>query len=184
LAAALSGAAVTLLAAAGHAVALEGGDRYVMLSVQAVHLLAAGIWLGGLIPLALSVAILPPRLAGIVALSFSRIGIACVTALVLTAWVNGYIFVGDVSALLGTEYGRWMLVKLTLLVAMLGFAVANRFKYTPALSRPGGSNVAGRFRVWIALEAWLGLLALLAAGILVATPPGVHAMRETAPHLH
>src|SRR5690348_14445340 len=48
----LAGALLASLAWAGHAAAEQGNDRIVHLSADAAHLLAAGAWLGALLPLA------------------------------------------------------------------------------------------------------------------------------------
>src|SRR5262245_64425799 len=48
----LAGALLASLAWAGHAAGERGTDRLVHLSADAVHLLAAGAWLGALLPLA------------------------------------------------------------------------------------------------------------------------------------
>ena len=49
----LSAASLASLALAGHAAAAEGRALIAQVSVDALHLLATGIWLGGLLPLAL-----------------------------------------------------------------------------------------------------------------------------------
>jgi copper resistance protein D len=66
----LSGAAVLLLAATGYVAAMEGTDRLAAMLPQAAHLAAASAWLGGLVPLAVALA-LPPS-AAIVAANASR----------------------------------------------------------------------------------------------------------------
>jgi putative copper export protein len=108
----------------------------------------------------------------------------CVAALAVTAWFNGQTFIGSVPAPLGTPYGYWALLKIVLLVVTLGFALVNRFRFTPALIDRHGSQAARRMRLSVVMEACVGLAIVLAAGMLVTTTPGVHAQSEDAPHAH
>ena len=48
----LSGCLLAGLAFAGHAAAADGAEFVLQVSADAVHLLASGVWLGGLVPLA------------------------------------------------------------------------------------------------------------------------------------
>ena len=49
----LSAILLMAMAAAGHASAAEGTTLFIQLAMDGLHLLAAGLWLGGLIPLAM-----------------------------------------------------------------------------------------------------------------------------------
>lgn len=170
---ALSGAAVLLLAATGHVAAMEGSGRLVSTLVQAAHLAAAGAWLGSLAPLALALTL--PTSAAIVAVQrFSPLGIGCVSVLAATAWFTSQELVGSVPALLGTPYGHWALAKLALFAAMIALALANRLLLTPSLAH-NDAPAARHLRLSIAAEITLGLAVVMAAGMLAATPPGVHA---------
>ena len=184
LGAGLSGASLLLVAGLGHAVAHEGPWHTAFLFGMALHVLAAGAWLGSLVPLAFCLALLPAPRAGLAAQRFSPLGMACVAALIVTAWFNGWILIGSVPALLGTAYGRLALAKLALLLAMLGFAAANRFVFTPALGGPRGPTAAGRMRLSVLLEAAAGLAIVFLAGMLVMTPPAAHGGPEAPAHVH
>jgi putative copper export protein len=179
----LAGGAVLLQAAAGHAVAFEGIDRYAALSVQAVHLAAAGAWLGSLLPLALTLLILPPAHAARAAVRFSPLGVASAAAIAATAWFNWETYIGELPPL-ATAYGRWALVKSALLLLMLAFAVVNRFGFTPKLVAPDGAKAARRMRLSIVLETCVGFAIVLVAGMLVNTIPASHALRPDPASLH
>ena len=180
----LSGASLVLVAGLGHAVAQEGPSRAALLVGMGVHLLAAGAWLGSLVPLAFGLALLPAPHAGLAAWRFSPLGMACVAALIVTAWLNARVFVGSVPALLDTAYGRLALAKLALLLVMLGSAAANRFIFTPALAGSHGPEAARRMRSSVALETCAGLAIVFIAGMLATTPPAAHGEREATPHIH
>jgi putative copper export protein/mono/diheme cytochrome c family protein len=169
----VSGAAVLLLAGSGHAAAIEGADRLGSIVAQAAHLAAAGAWLGGLAPLAFTLA-LPPSAAILAARRFSPLGIGCVMVLAVTAWLNAQTWIGSVPALVGTLYGRWALAKLALFAAMVALAATNRYRLTPSLASKNADAAAGHLRLSVAAEIALGLAVTMVAGMLATTPPGVH----------
>ena len=171
---AASGAAVAAQAWAGHAVAVAGPAGVTLLVSQAVHMLAAGAWVGGLLPLVRLLAATDlGAAASPAARRFSSLGIACVAALAVTAAVNAWFLVGSFPALLGTPYGRDSLIKLGLFLAMLGLAALNRFQFTPRLAT--GAGAIGRLRRSASAEALLGLAVLIVAAQLASAPPGAHA---------
>ena len=174
LACLLGTAALVLQAGHGHAAAMAGAVGTWMVLVQAVHLLGAGAWLGGLPPLLLLVWTVPAKAAASAARAFSTLGKLCIVALLLTASLQAWVLVGSIAAVFGTGYGWMALVKLALLGSLLGFAAINRYRLAPALLRgdPGAARRAlGRS---IALQTGAGLAILLAASVLASLPPGTH----------
>jgi len=165
----LSGALLATLAATGHGAAEQGADRAVHLAEDALHLLAAGGWLGAL-P-ALAFVLRPsadPAFAASAARRFSTLGIACVATLVLTGTVNARYTVGDLPSLFGTGYGKVLLAKLALFAAMVTFAAANRLRWTPRLD-------LARLRRNSLAEIALGLGVLASVAALNVTVPALHA---------
>lgn len=171
LATGLAGLAVALQAGHGHAVAMYHGPSLLLLS-ELAHLLAAGAWLGGLLPLLLLVASASLAEAVLASRRFSRLGTACVLLLALTAGWQSWALIGDLPGLLGTGYGLVALLKMLLFAALLAFAVANRFRHTPALAV--AADAKRRLCRSIALESGVGLLVVLAAGVLSSLPPSMH----------
>jgi len=180
----LAGLLLATLAFAGHAAAEQGTDRAVHLGSDALHLLAAGAWLGALWPLARLLA-RARRAADAQALEFaaratrrfSTVGIVCVGTLVATGAANAWYTVGTVPALLGTGYGRLLLAKLVLFAAMIAFAVRNRLRWTPRLSEAPGEpalSALGRLKRNAAAETALGLALLGVVGALGVTVPALH----------
>jgi len=180
----LAGLLLATLAFAGHAAAEQGAERVVHLGSDAVHLLAAGAWLGALWPLARLLA-RARRAADSQALAFaervtrrfSAVGIASVAALIATGVANAWYTLGSVPALFGTGYGRLLLAKLVLFAAMIAFAARNRLRWTPRLratdsaSAPLALRRLGRNAI---AETSLGLALLGVVGALGVTVPALH----------
>jgi copper resistance protein D len=169
---AIAGAYLASLAWAGHAAA--GTERSVQLTSDAVHLIAAGAWLGALPALAAFLA-RGPGLdpAARATQRFSSLGVASVTALVCTGLVNAWYLVGDIPGLVGTEYGRLLLAKLTLFAAMLALAAVNRLVLSPRLST-GQSAAAASLRRNALLETAFGAGIVAIVGVLGITIPAAH----------
>jgi putative copper resistance protein D len=179
LAAALLGA----LALTGHGGATPGAAGIVHLASDAAHAIAAGIWVGGLVPLALLFAAArrdadDRALAAARATTrrFSTLGIACVATLLATGIVNAIFLVGSVPALLGTSYGQLLTAKIALFLVMVATAAVNRLKLTPRLAEhdPGAAIAMRPLQRNSLLEAALGLVILVIVGALGAIPPAVH----------
>jgi putative copper resistance protein D len=187
-AALLGGASLGILALAGHAAA---GPEWPAAAIAAdvAHVLATGVWVGGLLPLALLLgwtATLPaPAAATVVAGAarrFSALGLAAVLVLVVTGTYTAWEQVGGIAPLVGTPYGRWLLVKLGLLLLLLVLAASNRLVLTPRLLRAaGGDSPSGdpgataRLRRQVLGEALLGLAILAVVAVLGLTTPARHA---------
>jgi len=162
------------LAWAGHAAAGQGGEDGVEIYADVVHLLAAGAWLGGLPALVAALDTnrgdeIAARAAG----RFSAIGLAAVTALVASGLVNAWYQVGDGPALLGTPYGRLLLVKLMLFAAMIAVAVVNRGTLAPRVVA-GDRGARSVLRRNALAEIALGLGVVAIVGRLGITVPGAH----------
>ena len=169
---AIAGAYLASLAWAGHADA--GAQRGVQLASDAVHLLAAGAWLGALPPLVVllrsGTGLAPAARA---AKRFSSLGVASVTALFCTGFVNAWYLVGDIPGLVGTDYGRLLLAKLALFAAMLALAAVNRVVLTPRLST-GSAADASRLRRNALFETAFGAGIVAIVGVLGITIPAAH----------
>jgi copper resistance protein D len=95
---------------------------------------------------------------------FSRLGYVAVGLLVITGLVNSLVLVGGPAALIGTDYGRVLSIKLGLFGAMLAIAAFNRFVVSPGLQSGDPKAVAIlRRSVAIELGVGAGVLAVVAA---------------------
>jgi copper resistance protein D len=177
----LAAAFAAALAFAGHAAAGDGIEGAIHLTADVLHLIAAAAWVGALVPLALVLAAAkgaagPSALAvaRTATLRFSTLGIASVGTVLATGIVNTYELVGGWAALFGTDYGRLLLVKIALFLAMLAIAAVNRMRLTPRLA--AGGAAAGpalrQLRANALAEAVIGALILFIVAMLGTLPPG------------
>ena len=171
-AAVLAGSATLLEAGHSHAFAMAHGLSALLVS-QTLHLLAAGAWLGGLLPLFILVQRSPPKLIAIAARQFSVLGMVAVGTLVATALFQGWVLSGGLRGLTGTAYGTMLLIKAGLFAAMVVIAARNWF-HTPALATHHGERSKLALARSIAVETVLGLGVVLAAGVLGSLEPGMH----------
>jgi putative copper export protein len=158
IAAALAALALALPAVTGHAAqSSPAGFIAIGATLDAVHLLAAGFWIGGL---AVLLAVRKsPRFTAALAL-FSDFAMVAVLLLVMTGLINA------ASILLGDKgrdaplYVGVLGAKLALVAAMLVLAVINRFRLgsaTGAIARNAGIELA-LGGIVILLAGWLGQL--------------------------
>src|SRR5262249_32401233 len=77
-------------------------------------------------------------------LRFSTLGLISVGLLIATGIVNGWILAGSVPALIGTDYGRLLLAKVALFLAMVAVAAVNRLRLTPRLALAISSPPCGQ----------------------------------------
>lgn len=174
LAAVMIGLSLVLQTWSTHAAAATGVDEVVLLLSQSLHLLAAGAWLGALAPLFIAIGALDPDRGARASRRFSPLGMLCVAVLAATALAQSWLLIGGLAGLVGTDYGRIALVKLVLLLLLLAFAAANRFRHTPAMIGPTNAGAKRSLRRCIAAETAVGLLAVFAASLLADLPPALH----------
>ena len=171
------------LGGVGHAIEGQGVARLVHQINQMVHLLAAGLWLGGLVPLAwlLGRARFPSGTAWIslardVVPRFSQMGYAAVAFLAATGALNTLLLVGSTHALVGTPYGRLLGLKILLFLAMVTVALFNRFRLLPRLRREAqASAAAAALACSVLFEQGLGFAILAVVSVLGMWPPAIHA---------
>jgi putative copper export protein/mono/diheme cytochrome c family protein len=170
----LAGVALAMQPLLGHAGAIGGVVGAELIASETLHLLAAGAWLGGLLPLFIAVRMLPHEGAANACRSFTPIGLAAVLLLAGTAVVQVVELMGGLPGLFGTSYGHVALVKLAVFVALLSLAVLNRLVLTERLaSDPSG---AARWHMCLSIlcEMVLGVAVIVAAGLLASLTPGTH----------
>jgi putative copper export protein/mono/diheme cytochrome c family protein len=169
----LAAVGLALQADLGHAGAAPGAEGVALLTSESLHLIAAGAWLGGLLPLLIMTLVLPRPLAAAAARRFTAVGLPAVLILIATALVQGDALLGGLPGLLGTEYGHVVLVKLALFAVLLALAMVNRFVLTARFE--GGQSGRAALGVAIGIEAVAGAAVVLAAALLASQEPGLHA---------
>jgi putative copper export protein/mono/diheme cytochrome c family protein len=174
VAALIAAIGVAAIAWQGHAGAELGRAATVHLAADATHLIAAALWLGALLPLMMVLrGATDASQQYVVARRFSTLGVVCVAALLASGIVNTHYLVGSVAALIGTVYGRVLLLKLALVLAMLTLASINRWKLVPRLAAHDG-NAARRIARHSAIEAALGLGVIVIVATLGTMEPAMH----------
>jgi copper resistance protein D len=169
-AAALAGS----LAWLGHAGAGEDGQRTLMLGADVAHLLAAGLWPAGLLPFALLLrrrmkeGALPAAYAA--ARRFSAMSLVTVGVLAGSGLVNAWFLVGSFHALVATDYGRLLMVKLGVFAAAVGLGGWNLLVHKPGLETAPGALGAMAGKVWV--EVSLGTVIVALVAIMGTLPPG------------
>ena len=162
------------------------GNRPLAVAIDALHLLAAGLWIGGLLALALvSWSLIRQGRDRVLPLvqatwrRFSVMAVIGVTLLVATGLYSAGMEVASPDALVTTFYGRALMVKLAIVAGVALIGGLNAILLHPALLHPL-ARALGREAMWrplslrrqmrlISLEAMLGLLALLATAVVTAS---------------
>jgi nitrogen fixation protein FixH len=108
-----------------------------------LHMLAAGVWVGGLVWLLLGLRNLD-RTARVAAVRrFSQLAFAAVAVIAVTGVLRAVPEVGSLGALVSTSFGVTLLIKTALFVALMGIAWRNRYRLVPKIagSAPAGPGV-------------------------------------------
>jgi copper resistance protein D len=183
LAAALAGA----LAWSGHAAGGIGAEAIVHPAADALHLVAAAAWVGALVPLALLLGAVSPEAASLAiartaTLRFSTLGLVSVGTLLATGIVNTYYLVGGAGALVGTDYGRLLLVKIALFLGMVAVAAFNLLRLTPRIAKianvADAQHALGQLRRNAIVEVMAGAIVICIVGVLGTMPPAAHAAHQ------
>ena len=178
----LVGSAILLASIAlnGNAGSNEGPTGFQHRLMDAVHLLASGIWVGALVIFAIlaihsgrrqrrddDVRRFRDSLS-----KFSEVGTVTVVILTFSGMLNPAFFLSS----LRTAYGQLLLVKIAIFATMLGLAALNRFWLTPrlaaALDSVGQAKALRALRASIVAESALAVLVLaLVAWLSTLSPP-------------
>jgi putative copper resistance protein D len=152
-----SAVALATLAWSGHAAASEGSFALPRLTLDIIHLLAAGVWIGALV-LFLALLWRPATTAHdseAPFLRFAGVGSILVALLAATGLANLWFLAppGNWGKLASTLYGQLLAAKLALFFGMLGLATLNRFVLVPRLFASGqrGGQKNARLRLWLSI---------------------------------
>lgn len=170
LAASLAGFATLLEAWHLHAAAMYAGPSF-FLVCEALHVLAAALWLGSLLPLAFFVRAATPGAAFAIARRYSAFAAPAVLVLAATAFGQGLVLVGSIPALAFTAYGRLVVIKILVFIVLIAFALRHRFRLTPALAGTDPHSVRRRLGRSIFAETACGVLIVLVAAVLASLAP-------------
>ncbi|MGB8354438.1 MAG: CopD family protein [Chthoniobacteraceae bacterium] len=185
----LAGLLTGSLAWLGHAGATDGPLAKFHLLADILHLLSAAVWPGALVPFALFIRLLlksrDPTLLTIASAAthrFSSMSLAAVAVLAASGSANSCFMLGSLHALFTIGYGRLLLFKFCIFLAMITLGAINLLNLKPRLSNipgtasPTGATEAAQQKIArnVLIELCLGALVLLVVGILGITPPAMH----------
>jgi len=172
-----------LVSMVSHAAAVAEGSFWAT-AADLTHLLAAAVWLGGLLLLALLLRdgrrAAPdeerPRLLATVIQRFSLLAATSVTLLLVSGVFSTLVQIPTWSALLETAYGRTLAIKFALLVPLLAVAALNAMLCRPRLVRASAEGVPlerlrRRITRLATVEALFGAAVLVVVGVLVWQTP-------------
>ena len=161
--AALALGVLGVVAAGGHGIS---GDSIVVGFVATlVHLAAMSIWLGGLAV----VLVAPPRGEfWATVIRFSPWALGSVVALAVTGGINAWRQLGTISGITESSYGRWLVIKLVLVIVVVGVAAFSR-----RIVHARGDDASTLVRRSVGFEIAGIVLILGATAGLVNSPPPV-----------
>ena len=160
-----AGAAGAMLAnvALGHTAA--GANVGLDVLVQLVHVLAVGLWLGGLLGLVVNLRGTPSEDTARLARRFSRLATAEIVTVAVSGLLRAISEVGTLDALVSTSFGLLVIAN-ALLGLIAVFGAINHFRHVPA----AGRTIRGLRRLGSA-ELLIGATVLLLSASLVNLPP-------------
>ncbi|HET9763573.1 MAG TPA: CopD family protein [Casimicrobiaceae bacterium] len=156
-----------------------------LMLVTVLHQLAAAVWLGGLVQLALlwrlarrhpGDRMLWPRSLA----RFSPLALASVVLLIAAGAYLGVSYLGDWQALIGTGYGAMVLAKITLLGLALGLAALNFSAVRRWRANANLPAMTSNVPPCVEAEVAIVLCALLAAASLTTQAPAIDVAGERA----
>ena len=180
--AALAGACLVAVSFAFSGHAATAGPAWITVPALTLHALSAAWWVGAFAPLLLALRRLPRAEAHALLMAFSPRAVVAVTCLLSAGVALSALQLRTPAALIATDYGRLLLLKLALVALLLGLGAINRLVLTPALGR-GAAALPG-------LRRTIGADLALAAGVVVVTaglgtvPPPRALIAQAAAHAH
>lgn len=165
---ALSAAFAAGLSLSGHQ-ATEPNATWATQLADWAHVLAASLWVGGLVVLATCVWRLAPELRGRAFLRFSRVAVGLVAVVVLAGTYLSVVRLPEPSDLWETGYGQTLLVKVGIVLIALAWGGFHHAVVRPRLERGDIPRGVGRSLLG---ESTVAVAVLLVAALLVnASPP-------------
>lgn len=157
----------------GHVGHIPDRDALLLDVALLLHLITVALWIGILTPLRrLASAPETSAQAAEIGHRFGVIASITVPALALAGGYMGYVLVGTIPALIGTDYGQAVILKVVLVAGLLGLAAANKLRFIPKL-RAGDPAAARHLARSITVEWGVVLVILAVTAVLTSnlTPP-------------
>jgi copper transport protein len=142
--------------------------RPIDLTLQWLHVVAVGAWIGGLAWLLLGMRGLGGPERAVAARRFSAVATVGLAVVLLTGLSRAVAEVGTPANLLHTSFGAFLLVKLGLFCALVALGARNHFVLVPVQAR---DDAAAPFRRAVRGELVLGVGILAVTGVLGGLAP-------------
>lgn len=175
----VGGAAALAISASflGHPAAVPDLPLLAM-SLDAVHVLAAGGWAGAILMLAMAALPVIPSVPNsdrvevvrTLLRAFTPLALTCAAILAVTGAVGGWLQLRELGLVLGSDYGM-MLVRKVVIVVMI--AALGAYHWRVVQPSVGSDRSVARFRLSLALDVALVLLVLILTALLTGTAPPV-----------
>jgi copper transport protein len=161
---------------ASHA-AGERSSTWFHVATQWLHFASAGVWLGGLAAVVATAGTLEADDRRRLAVRFSNIAVASVIVLAGTGLLRGLDEIRTWHGLFSTTFGRWAVVKISLLALLVALGFSQRRLGVPSVVNRGG-RVLRRLGT---AELGLAAIVLVAAGSLQSLAPPVSTRQPPLP---
>ncbi len=155
------------------------GSRTALLVLDALHQLAAGVWIGGLLHLTVAASSRAETgWSSSLLKRFSTMAFVSVVILVLAGVGLTVAYVDSPGALVGTSYGSMILTKAAILGGVLLLGAAN---FLAVRRLPAGAPISvRRLRRFVEVEFGLGATVLFVAASLTSLPPAGDVVADRA----
>ena len=158
--------AIGVHAAAGHAATNTAWRLAGRIVAQWVHIVAIGVWLGGLLALLVGISGEPSETKATAIRRFSRIAAFALAIVIVTGVARAYGELAGWRDLVEADYGKAVLLKAGATVAIAAMAAINRWH-----SVPRSQHTLKPLRRIGGVELGVATVALLAAAALGTLPP-------------
>lgn len=183
----LAAVLIATLSFTGHARAAQAEHRFAVVS-DWLHLVAAGIWTGGIFYLILT---LPKSMKGFDDLKrlsvlsraiprFSNLAVFCVSLMALTGIYNSWVHLEEWRDFVTLPYGITLLVKIALFALLVALGGFNKFVLRPRIVKSAEENASGGagtikdFYFVLGIEAAFVAVVLLLTAIIAFLPHSQH----------
>jgi copper transport protein len=161
------GATGALIADVAFSHAAAGGNPFLDVPVQVLHVVAVGLWLGGLLGLLVNLRGEPGEHSARLATRFSRLATAGIAIVAVTGPLRAISEVGSISSLLSSDFGHLVIAKTVLLGVLALLGAVNHFRHVPA----AGRALTGLRRIGSTELLVGGTVLLLSASLVNLAPP-------------
>ena len=146
--------------------------RWPVLLADGIHMLGAGVWIGGLPYFLIALnGCRDGKDRSHIAQRYSAMSMVAVIGLVLGGSIMAVAYLGSFEAIYGTAYGVMVSAKVVLLLMLLTLGGCNYFSVQALRRDP--TAPALRLKRFVEVELGIGLTVLFTAASLTSLPPGV-----------